>query len=340
MCVQVISFVKGGLKDLSISRTTFKWGVPVPGDDGHVMYVWIDALTNYISAAGYPDERKLAEFWPADLHVVGKDILRFHTVYWPAFLMAAGLPLPKRIFAHGWWTKDKQKISKSLGNVIDPFELVSQYGLDATRYFLTSEVTFGGDGDFSHDALVRRVNNNLANEMGNLFQRSLAFVAKNCDSLVPQPGPLTESDEKLLASTRSLLEVVRPLVAESQALHRYAEALNGAVNEGNKYFDEQAPWALRKTDPERMATSLYITLEALRCIALLYQPIIPSASSKMLDLLGVPGDQRTFAHAQAEFALKPGSPLPKPSAIFPRIDTTDAAAAPPAKPAKPAKAPK
>lgn len=324
---EVLAFVKGGLKDLSISRTTFKWGVPVPGDDGHVMYVWIDALTNYISAVGYPDQQRCGEFWPADLHVVGKDILRFHAVYWPAFLLAAGVAPPKRIFAHGWWTKDKQKISKSLGNVIDPFELVGSYGLDATRYFLTSEVTFGSDGDFSHDALVRRVNTNLANEMGNLFQRSLAFVAKNCQGQVPQPGPLTEADQRLLDSSRQLLASVRPMVADQQALHRYAEALNAVVNEGNKYFDEQAPWALRKTDPDRMATSLYVTLEALRPIAILYQPIIPDAASKMLDLLGVPADQRSFAHVGGDFALRPGTTLPKPTPVFPRIESSEAAPA-------------
>ena len=327
---EVVSFVKGGLKDLSISRTTFKWGVPVPGDPDHVMYVWLDALTNYISALGYPDTTAgspYGKFWPADLHVVGKDILRFHTVYWPAFLLAAGLAPPKRVYAHGWWTKDKQKISKSIGNVIDPLQLVEQFGLDATRYFLMSEVPFGNDGDFSNDAFVRRVNNQLANELGNLFQRSLAFIAKNCEGEVPTTGPLTPADEALLASARGLLGVVRPLVGEQQALHRYAEALNAVVNEGNKYFDEQAPWNLRKTDPDRMATVLYVTIEALRSVALLYQPLIPTSAAKLLDLLAVPPEKRAFAHVGADAALQSGTPLPKPEGVFPRVEDPAAAAA-------------
>ena len=339
---EVISFVKGGLKDLSISRTTFKWGVPVPGDDDHVMYVWMDALTNYISAIGYPEAGgKYQEFWPADLHVVGKDILRFHTVYWPAFLLAAGLAPPKRVFAHGWWTKDKQKISKSVGNVIDPVGLVEMFGLDSTRYFLTSEVPFGNDGDFSNDAFVRRVNNQLANELGNLFQRSLAFISKNCEGCVPKPASaLTDADVALLKSARGLLATARPLVGEQQALHKYAEALNQVVNEGNRYFDEQAPWALKKTDTDRMATVLYVTIEALRSVALMYQPIIPTSASKLLDLLAVPAGQRTFAHIGAAAALTPGTPLPTPQGVFPRVEDPAAAAAAAAAPPKPPKQPK
>ncbi len=333
---EVISFVKGGLKDLSISRTTFKWGVPVPGDADHVMYVWLDALTNYISALGYPETGKAGnygQFWPADLHVVGKDILRFHTVYWPAFLMAAGLAPPKRVFAHGWWTKDKQKISKSVGNVIDPNALVQQFGVDSTRYFLMSEVPFGNDGDFSNDAFVRRVNNQLANELGNLFQRSLAFIAKNCEGCVPDPASaLTDADVALLRSARGLLATARPLVGDQQALHKYAEALNHVVNEGNKYFDEQAPWNLKKTDTDRMATVLYVTIEALRSVALLYQPLIPSSANKLLDLLAVPADKRTFAHLGADAALVPGTPLPKPEGVFPRVEDPDA---PPPEPVAP-----
>lgn len=337
---EVISFVKGGLKDLSISRTTFKWGVPVPEDDDHVMYVWMDALTNYISALGYPEAKGSSptpyqRFWPADLHVVGKDILRFHAVYWPAFLMAAGLAPPRRIFAHGWWTKDRQKISKSLGNVIDPLRLVEQFGLDPTRYFLMSEVPFGNDGDFSNDAFVRRVNNQLANELGNLFQRSLAFIAKNCEGQVPEPtSALTEADVAMLRSARGLLETVRPLVRDEQALHRYSEALNRVVNEGNRYFDEQAPWTLRKTDKDRMATVLYVTVEALRSVALLYQPLIPASASKLLDLLAVPSERRMFADVGADAALTPGTPLPKPEGVFPRVEDPDAPKDGAASPAK------
>lgn len=318
---EVLSFVKGGLKDLSISRTTFKWGVPVPGNDDHVMYVWLDALTNYISAIGYPEVEgeKYKSFWPADIHIVGKDILRFHTVYWPAFLMAAGLAPPKRVFAHGWWTKDKQKISKSLGNVIDPFELVEKYGLDQTRYFLLSEVPFGNDGDFSDLAFVSRVNTNLANELGNLAQRTLSLVAKNLAGATPQPGPFTEADTKLLDMAKNLLSTVRPIVGESQAMNKYTDALTQVVVECNRYIDEQAPWSLKKTDPDRMQTVLYVILESLRYTSILYQPIIPGSAEKMLDQLGVPGTERTFAHLTEDFSLKPGNPLPKPQGIFPRI---------------------
>lgn len=318
---EVLSFVKGGLKDLSISRTTFKWGVPVPGDDDHVMYVWLDALTNYISAIGYPEVEgeKYKSFWPADIHVVGKDILRFHTVYWPAFLMAAGLAPPKRVFAHGWWTKDKQKISKSLGNVIDPFELVEKYGLDQTRYFLLSEVPFGNDGDFSDLAFVSRVNTNLANELGNLVQRTLSLVAKNLAGATPQPGPFTEADNKLLGMAKNLLSTVRPIVGESQAMNKYTDALTQVVVECNRYIDEQAPWSLKKTDPDRMQTVLYVILESLRYTSILYQPVIPGSAEKMLDQLGVPTTERTFAHLTGDFSLKPGNPLPKPQGIFPRI---------------------
>jgi methionyl-tRNA synthetase len=245
------------------------------------------------------------------------------------------------VFAHGWWTKDKQKISKSVGNVIDPVGLVETFGLDSTRYFLMSEVPFGNDGDFSNDAFVRRVNNQLANELGNLFQRSLAFVSKNCEGCVPNPASaLTDADVALLKSARGLLATARPLVGEQQALHKYAEALNQVVNEGNRYFDEQAPWALKKTDTDRMATVLYVTIEALRSVALMYQPIIPSSASKLLDLLAVPADQRTFAHIGAAAALTPGTPLPTPEGVFPRVEDPAAAAAAAAAPPKPPKQPK
>jgi methionyl-tRNA synthetase len=325
---EVLSFVKGGLKDLSISRTSFSWGVPVPGDEEeHIMYVWMDALTNYISALGYPNTEEgseYAKYWPAALHVVGKDILRFHTVYWPAFLMAADLPLPKRVFAHGWWTKDGEKISKSLGNVIDPVELVETYGVDQTRFFLMAEVAFGSDGDFSDRTMILKVNNNLANELGNLCQRTLSMVFKNCNKAVPeQVGPFTEQDESLLESARSLHDRCAEAVSE-QAIQKYVNELIEQVWNANKYIDEMAPWVLRKTDPERMATVLYVIMEVLRHVAILYQPIIPGSANKILDLLAVPEDQRSFSHLKGdEFMIQKGASISKPNGVFPRIEVEE-----------------
>ena len=314
---EVMSFVKGGLKDLSVSRTTFKWGVPVPNDPDHIMYVWLDALTNYITAAGYPDteSESFTTYWPADLHMVGKDILRFHAVYWPAFLMGAGVAPPKRVFAHGWWTNEGQKISKSLGNVIDPHALVAQYGLDQVRYFLLREVPFGNDGDFSHRAMVGRMNNDLANDFGNLAQRSLSMIAKNCGGQVPEPGALSAADEALLGAARSLH--ARLLADyEVQAFHKALEATWEIVGAANRYIDEQAPWALRKSDPARMATVLYVVAETLRHLAILSQPVMPDAMARMLDQLGVPQDTRAFEALGR--ALVPGTALPKPQGVFPR----------------------
>lgn len=319
---EVLAFVKGGLRDLSVSRTSFKWGVPVPGDDDHVMYVWIDALANYISALGYPDEEagsKFEKFWPASVHIVGKDILRFHAVYWPAFLMAANLPLPKRLFAHGWWTKEGEKISKSLGNVIDPVDLVEKYGVDQTRFFLMSEVTFGGDGDFSDEKLVQKVNTNLANELGNLCQRTLSMVFKNCGKAVPaEIGEYTEEDKALLKKAKDLKEEASEHIA-NQRINKYAESCISLVWEANKYIDEMAPWALKKTDPERMATVLYVILETLRHISIVYQPLIPFSANAMLDQLTVPGSERTFEHLESS-PIKFGSPISKPQGVFPRIE--------------------
>nr|WP_281242467.1 methionine--tRNA ligase [Rhodospira trueperi] len=316
---EVMSFVKGGLNDLSVSRTTFSWGIPVPGDDDHIMYVWLDALTNYITAVGYPETEtgEYATHWPADLHMVGKDILRFHAVYWPAFLMAAGLEPPKRVFAHGWWTNEGQKISKSLGNVIDPYDLVKSYGLDQVRYFLLREVPFGNDGDFSHRAMVNRMNGELANDLGNLAQRVLSMIAKNCGGAVPEPGPLTDEDTALLGQARGLLPAVRAAI-DRQAFHEALEALWVVVRAANAYVDRQAPWALRKTDPARMATVLWALAETIRHVAVLIQPVVPDSAARMLDQLGVPSDARDFTALGEGGALVPGAPLPKPQGIFPR----------------------
>lgn len=315
---EVLSFVRGGLHDLSVSRTTFSWGVPVPGDDAHVMYVWLDALTNYITAVGFPDESgAYARFWPADLHMVGKDILRFHTVYWPAFLMAAGLAPPKRVFAHGWWTNEGQKISKSLGNVIDSIGLVDRYGLDQVRYFLLREVPFGHDGDFSHKAMVNRMNGELANDLGNLAQRVLSMIAKNCGGVVPTPGPLTDDDMALLGPAHGLLDVVRGHM-DRQAFHEALESIWVIVRAANGYVDHQAPWALRKTDPDRMATVLWVLAEVIRHVAILMQPVVPTSAARMLDQLAVGEEGRTFASLGEAGALKAGTPLPKPQGVFPR----------------------
>jgi len=327
---EVVSFVKGGLRDLSISRTTFDWGVPVPGDDEHVMYVWIDALTNYMSALGYPNMEEGSNFdkyWPASVHVVGKDILRFHAVYWPAFLLAAGLPLPKRIFAHGWWTKDGEKISKSLGNVIDPVELIDTYGVDPTRFFLMSEVKFGSDGDFSDEKMIYKINANLSNELGNLNQRIMTLVFKNCGKAVPaEIGELTDEDKALLATAASLRERTGEAIS-TQAIDKYVQHMVSMVWDANKYIDVQAPWVLKKTDTERMNTVLYVLMEVMRHVAVLYQPLMPTSSNVILDQLGVPADEREFEHlAKEECKIQLGSEVGKPKAVFPRFEVPEAKA--------------
>jgi methionyl-tRNA synthetase len=315
---EVVSFVSSGLRDLSISRTSFKWGVPVPDDPKHIMYVWIDALMNYISATGFPDESgEYAKFWPADLHMVGKDIIRFHTVYWPAFLMAAGLPTPKRVFAHGWWTSEGQKMSKSLGNFLTPQDLIARYGLDPVRYFVLRELPFGQDGNFSHAAMIRRINTDLANDFGNLAQRVLTQINRNCDAKVPEHGEFTDADRALLGAAHGLLDRVRPEYDEQQ-FHRALEAQWEIVGAANRYVDEQAPWALKKTDAKRMATVLYVLAETIRHLAILAQPVMPGSAARMLDLLEVPNGMRTFSSLGSSGALKSGTPLPKPEGIFPR----------------------
>jgi methionyl-tRNA synthetase len=319
---EVVSFVSSGLQDLCISRTTFKWGIPVPDDDAHIMYVWLDALTNYITAIGYPDQKSdlYKTFWPADLHMVGKDILRFHAVYWPAFLMAAGLTPPRRIFAHGWWTNNGQKISKSVGNIIDPLSLIDTYGLDPVRYFLLREVPFGNDGDFSHRAMVGRINGDLANDLGNLAQRVLSMIAKNCDAKIPQPGAYDDADRKILADAAAMLNQVRTEM-DRQAFHEVLDTIWTIVRAANGYVDYQAPWSLRKTDIGRMGTVLYVLAEIIRHLAFLIQPLMPDSASRMLDQLGVPADRRNFS-AIAE-SLMPGTPLPKPEGIFPRFSVIE-----------------
>ena len=319
---EVVSFVKSGLRDLSVSRTSFSWGIPVPNDPGHIMYVWLDALTNYITALGYPDTESEAyqAFWPADIHMVGKDIVRFHAVYWPAFLMAAGLEPPKTVFAHGWWTAGEEKMSKSLGNVIDPLELIESYGLDPVRYFLLREIPFGQDGDFSIRALINRINADLANNLGNLAQRTLSLVQKNLGGAAPALADLSAEDEALLASARALLPALRQQMARAE-LHTALGRIFEVADAANRYIDTQAPWALKKTDPARMATVLAVLVEVIRTLVILLQPVMPSACAAILDQLAVPAGDRSFAALEGEGrVVPPGTPLPPPKGVFPRIE--------------------
>ena len=313
---EIVAFVKRGLKDLSISRTTFDWGIAVPGDPRHVMYVWVDALTNYITATGFPDaSAPRASFWPADAHVIGKDITRFHAIYWPAFLMSAKLPVPRQIVVHGFLFSRGEKMSKSLGNVVAPADLVARYGVDQLRYFFMREVPFGQDGNYSHEAIVARINADLANDLGNLAQRSLSMIAKNCGGKVPVKGTLTTADDEILAAADALLAEARAQHA-AHAINRALDAIWKVVADANRYFAGQEPWALKKTNSVRMDTVLYVTAEVLRIIGILVQPYMPVAAVELLDLLAVPVDQRSFASIGTR--LVAGTPLPAPSPIFPR----------------------
>ncbi|MCK1396378.1 methionine--tRNA ligase [Bradyrhizobium sp. 1] len=315
---EVVSFVKGGLRDLSISRTTFDWGVKVPGDEEHVMYVWVDALTNYITGVGFPDESDDNwRHWPADVHIIGKDIIRFHAVYWPAFLLSAGIPLPKRVYAHGFLFSRGEKMSKSVGNVVDPFNLADQYGVDQMRYFFLREVPFGQDGNYNHEAIVARINADLANDLGNLAQRSLSMVAKQLGGVLPEPGEFSDNDKAILAMADGMLAASREAMA-TQQIHHWLNAVWAVVAEANRYFAGEAPWALAKTDPARQKTVLYVTAEVVRQIAILAQPAMPTASGLLLDSLGVPAGERNFAMLGGDKRIAPGSTLPAPTPAFPR----------------------
>lgn len=321
---EVIRFVESGLRDLSISRQKLTWGIPVPGDDTHVMYVWFDALTNYISALGYPEEMsKFKKFWPTALHIVGKDILRFHAVYWPAMLMAAGIEPPKKIFAHGFWTREGQKMSKSLGNGLDPYDLINDFSVDATRFFMAREVALGQDGDYSRESFIQLTNSHLANDLGNLAQRVLSMIYKNCEGQLPTHQSFTEEDLALLSAAKRLCHQVRPLVLTDQAIQKYVESVWTVIRHANQYVDGQAPWALRKTDISRMQTVLYVLAEVLRYVAILIQPLMPQSAAGILDQLAVEKGQRTFAFLETEHALKPGTPIVKPVGLFPRFSNEE-----------------
>jgi methionyl-tRNA synthetase len=315
---EVVSFVKSGLRDLSISRTTFDWGVRVPGDAAHVMYVWVDALTNYITGVGFPNENDPNwRYWPADVHIIGKDIIRFHAVYWPAFLMSAGIPIQKRVYAHGFLFNRGEKMSKSVGNVVDPFNLANQYGVDQMRYFFLREVPFGQDGSYNHEAIVARINADLANDFGNLAQRSLSMIAKQYQGVLPEPGAFTDNDKAILAQADGMIGLARAAMA-TQQIHQALNAVWAVVAEANRYFAGEAPWALAKTDPQRQATVLYVTAEVVRQMAILAQPAMPAASAKLLDMLGIPSEAESRNFAALGTRIKPGTGLPAPMPVFPR----------------------
>jgi methionyl-tRNA synthetase len=322
---EIVSFVKGGLQDLSISRTTLDWGIPVPDAPGHVIYVWVDALTNYITASGFPKVRSKTwkERWPAQVHVIGKDITRFHAVYWPAFLMSAKIALPERIFSHGFLYNKGEKMSKSVGNVVAPLDMAKTYGADQMRYFFLREVPFGQDGTYSHEAVVNRVNADLANDLGNLAQRSLSMIAKQCANKIPAPGKFRDADTGMLQSAQALLPLCREAM-DRQAIHKSIEAIWHVVAEANRYFAAQEPWAFKKSDPERMGTILYVTAEIVRRVAILSQPYVPEAAAKFLDQLGVPEGQRDFAALGPDKAVTPGTTIASPQPVFPRYVEAEA----------------
>jgi methionyl-tRNA synthetase len=322
---EVVRFVEGGLSDLSISRSSFDWGVKVPGAPDHVMYVWVDALTNYLTGIGYPDDTEsYRKFWPANIHIIGKDIIRFHAVYWPAFLMSAGLALPRQVFGHGFLLNRGEKMSKSVGNVVDPLALAEAFGVDQLRYFLLREVTFGQDGSYGVEAIVNRVNADLANSFGNLAQRTLSFIAKNCDGVLPQGGKGAPADQELLALVAAATRDEVPRAFEELALSHGIEAWLRAVFACNQYIDAQAPWALRKTDPERMNAVLATLYAAIGDLAIAILPVIPASAGRLLDQMGMKAEERNYAAlgdeqrytrlAGSDFRLQP------PTAIFPRLE--------------------
>jgi len=327
---EMIAFVEQGLRDLSVSRTSFDWGVKVPGSDNHVMYVWVDALTNYLTGLGFPDEtEEMRKFWPADLHLIGKDIVRFHTIYWPAFLMSAGLPVPRKVFGHGFLLNRGQKESKSLGNVTNPLDLAEAFGVDPLRYFLMREVAFGQDGSYSPDAIVTRANAELANSFGNLAQRTLSMIAKNMDGHLEQFEP-DEADRKLLSQVGDACSRELPEAFEVLSFSTGIEAWLRAVYACNQYVDEQAPWALRKSDPERMKVVLQTLFMALRDLAIAIQPVVPTKAASLLDQLGVPATERAYADLSDpdwyRRLVLTGFSVGKPTPIFPRLELPEAAA--------------
>ncbi len=318
---EIISFVKGGLQDLSISRTTFDWGIPVPDAPGHVMYVWIDALTNYITGVGFPDDKgaQFQKYWPANLHVIGKDIIRFHTVYWPAFLMSAGIPVQKRVFAHGFLTSEGKKMSKSLGNVVDPFGVVEEFGTDPVRYYCLREVSFGQDGDWGREKFVNRNNADLANNFGNLAQRSLSMIQKNFAGVMPDAAP-NDADKAIIQTVKDGITRMNEAM-QTQQLHDATGELIALLSAANLYFADQAPWGL-KADPPRMGTILATTADVVRRAAIAALPFVPASAAKFLDMLAVPADERLLVNALGEAGVPAGTTLPPPEPVFKKFDLT------------------
>mgnify|MGYP001431480849 CR=1 FL=1 len=328
---EVVSFVKMGLEDLSISRSTLEWGIPVPGAPEHVMYVWIDALNNYVTATGVLNagENPRKKYWPADVHVIGKDIIRFHAIYWPAFLLSAGLALPRRVFGHGFVLNKGEKMSKTVGNVVDPFDLVKAYGREQVRYFFLREVMWGQDGNYSPEAIANRINADLANNLGNLAQRSLSMIYKNCGGKLPAPHTLSDADRALVTATDGLYAQAREAM-DRQAITTYLDAVWGVIGEANRYFAIEEPWAKKKTDPQRMETILYVTAECVRQFAILAGPVMPESCGKLLDQLAVDENERSFDWLGEKGRLEAGMAITEPQGIFPRyVDPTEAAAKPP-----------
>ena len=317
---EVISFVKSGLKDLSVSRKSFSWGIEVPGNNEHVIYVWLDALTNYISALNYPDEQDILfkKFWPASIHLIGKDILRFHAVYWPAFLMAAGIPLPNKVYGHGWILSGEEKMSKSKGNILDPIEIINQYGLDPLRYYLIKEVSFGNDGNISQDRLEDCINSDLANNFGNLCQRVTAFTFKNCEGNIPNKIKFEKDDLKILDKFKSNLDLIRDKI-DTQDINFYIDFIVNSLFDANKYFNDQEPWK-KKNDLIRLNTIVYTTLEIVRKISFMLYPIIPESSLNALKIFNIKENEIEFSSLQNHNYLKVGDKIKKIDILFKKIE--------------------
>ncbi|MGE3522846.1 MAG: methionine--tRNA ligase, partial [Candidatus Dadabacteria bacterium] len=318
---EVARFVEGGLKDLSISRTTFNWGIPVPGNPKHVIYVWFDALTNYITAAGFPDDpERFARIWPADVHLVGKDILRFHTVYWPAFLMSAGLPLPRTVFAHGWWTVEGEKMSKSVGNVVDPYQVAEEFGSDVFRYFLLREIPFGQDGDFSKSAIISRVNGELANGLGNLVSRTLGMIERYRGGSVPAPGESSPADDDIKKGAIELSEQVEKAM-DDIAFHKALTAVWDYIALVNRYVDDEAPWTLAKEGKdERLDAVLWTVAQSIAVVSIFVHPFMPRTSGEILKRLGLGEMKPSLEAARSWGIVEPGLKVEKGAGLFPRYE--------------------
>ncbi len=318
---EVISFVEKGLKDLSISRTSFSWGIPVPQNNKHVIYVWLDALTNYLSALNFPntEDKKYKAFWPADVHIIGKDILRFHAIYWPAFLIAANLPLPKRVFGHGWILSDDKKMSKSLGNILDPIEVIKDYGIDQLRYYLIKEVSLGNDGSISMENLKNCINNDLANNYGNLCQRVFSFIKKNCENKIPKKNKLKENDIKLIKNIKDNIPQLISYI-NKQNLNEYIKMVVNFSFEANKYFNDSEPWSLKTKDPERMNSILHTILEQIKNISILLNPIIPISTKKVLDTINLSDKDISIDNIKKDDIFKYDLELKNLDILFKKIE--------------------